>query len=286
MYPRHNFRIRGRRIGAFTLIELLCVVAIITLLISIMLPSLAGAREQGRKALCMNHQKELATANQYYSMDYQGLLPDYDRWLWNGGDPGKPITEARIPESGQLFGRKQGSKEGMKYQWGKKVGTNYAVMPEIYMCPSDRGERRNPYIAADRRPPAKFSYTRNKFVMDVMQATGSLAGWAATDTPYYLPVDEVVHPAQTPLMVEEHETSAFNDGYSFPLDFKQVGDGEQDYLSMRHANRAVLSYFDLHVDAVRSKEVNVEPVDAICWSESRARLLAPTLPRPTVAPAK
>jgi prepilin-type N-terminal cleavage/methylation domain-containing protein len=51
---------------AFTLIELLVVVAIIALLIAILLPSLASAKEQGKRAKCLSNLKTQGqSANQY-----------------------------------------------------------------------------------------------------------------------------------------------------------------------------------------------------------------------------
>jgi prepilin-type N-terminal cleavage/methylation domain-containing protein len=55
--------------AGFTLIELLVVVAIIALLISILLPSLAHAREQGKKAVCLSNLRSVAQSMAGYSSE-------------------------------------------------------------------------------------------------------------------------------------------------------------------------------------------------------------------------
>ncbi len=63
----------GRRHG-FTLIELLVVVAIIGLLLSILLPSLSKAREQGRIAVCLSNLKSIGQAAAGYWQENQGFI--------------------------------------------------------------------------------------------------------------------------------------------------------------------------------------------------------------------
>lgn len=63
------------RVKAFTLIEVLVVVAIIALLISILLPSLRQAREVARMTVCQTHLKEIGTAMAMYMVDSKDQLP-------------------------------------------------------------------------------------------------------------------------------------------------------------------------------------------------------------------
>jgi prepilin-type N-terminal cleavage/methylation domain-containing protein/prepilin-type processing-associated H-X9-DG protein len=60
---------------AFTLVELLVVVAIIALLIAILLPSLASAREKAQRAKCATNLRTLAGADFMYAQDYNGFVP-------------------------------------------------------------------------------------------------------------------------------------------------------------------------------------------------------------------
>ncbi len=69
-----------RQSQGFTLIELLVVIAIISLLVSILLPSLQGAREVANTTACMANLRNIGQAHYAYSSEWQGyLIPAVDR---------------------------------------------------------------------------------------------------------------------------------------------------------------------------------------------------------------
>jgi prepilin-type N-terminal cleavage/methylation domain-containing protein len=86
---------RGR--PAFTLVELLVVVAIISLLVSILLPSLEGARHQALMVKCQAHQGAIARAAAAYQADELGWLPG------SPGTSGTALLGGRYAAAGETF---------------------------------------------------------------------------------------------------------------------------------------------------------------------------------------
>lgn len=60
---------------AFTLIELLVVISIVALLLSILLPSLNGARENARNVVCKSNLRQVGMAFMVYAQNNKNYLP-------------------------------------------------------------------------------------------------------------------------------------------------------------------------------------------------------------------
>ncbi len=69
-------------LSGFTLVELLVVISIISMMMSILLPSLTKAREAGRRVDCFSNMRQLMFAWNFYSMDNEDKVPSPDTF-WN-----------------------------------------------------------------------------------------------------------------------------------------------------------------------------------------------------------
>ncbi len=98
----------------FTLVELLVVIAIIALLISILLPSLARAREQAKSAKCQSNLHDQLSAGYSYAQDdpSEYLVPLHARFL-------------TAPGGGGLFGRGQYLSAARKAYGGRSGRHDY-----------------------------------------------------------------------------------------------------------------------------------------------------------------
>ena len=77
---------RGRHRPAFTLVELLVVMAVIGILTGLLLPALSAARERGRRTSCMGNLSQIGLAMASYAGDYNGYFPGGHGWNGSAAD--------------------------------------------------------------------------------------------------------------------------------------------------------------------------------------------------------
>jgi prepilin-type N-terminal cleavage/methylation domain-containing protein len=85
--------------AGFTLIELLVVVAIMSVLISILLPSLAGARSKAQQAVCGGNLRQIGMATQMYAQENEC----YPRAWINSTCRWMDLIKPYIPKSSGVF---------------------------------------------------------------------------------------------------------------------------------------------------------------------------------------
>lgn len=81
-----RMRCRFRSLDAFTLVELLVVVTIITILSVLLLPALKSAVESARRIACMNHVKQISSTYFIYADSNDGRINNHGRNSWGDGD--------------------------------------------------------------------------------------------------------------------------------------------------------------------------------------------------------
>lgn len=137
----------GMRKERFTLIELLVVVAIIGILASLLLPSLARARESGKRAVCKSNLHQIGIAIHNYADSNNDKIPD------NYGAAGGH-WRFTILESGGALATK----------YGKLVQDQYMEFSAALYCPSNMWN--NSTVVGPYNNGLNLSYDYNKEIWE------------------------------------------------------------------------------------------------------------------------
>ena len=226
--------VRSRRIvqRGFTLIELLVVVAIIALLVAILLPSLQNAREQGKRATCLSHIKNIATSSRVYEADDPngwGIPVHPEQYTQNGENPtfigayewagksgiGRPDFLPLGDPLGSKYGTMAGFGPGTRpmneilYKGGFKDNKmlddvdgaidDTKLDLGLFRCPGDDGPPRGGHCFDWVEHPDRSSYDHfgNSYAANIFMIASGGGGCMHSNSPYLRPVSRVPTPART-----------------------------------------------------------------------------------------
>ena len=117
----------GSAASAFTLVELLVVLAIVAILAGLLLPALTAAKTKSLRISCLNNLKQLALCSQMYATDNDGnlvknvpLTVASNTWIAGSLKNASDATNTALIRQGKLF--------------------SYASQASVYRCPADRAQ--------------------------------------------------------------------------------------------------------------------------------------------------
>ncbi len=123
---------------AFTLVELMVVIAIITLLLALLLPGFRRARETARRAVCLNNTRQLAMSSSTWTIDNGGYL--MAGGMESGGNAGSlwPVRANGWNEDWLTFLKHHVGWANAGTAAGRTEAEN-GTMPGVFKCPSTSG---------------------------------------------------------------------------------------------------------------------------------------------------
>lgn len=245
------------RTGAFTLVELLVVIAVIAILAALLFPSLARGKEKAKSSACISNLKQLQICWQMYAGDNNDTVP-----------PNNSVTS--IPGSGTALatgaswcaGSPRYDTNTVNIEAGLLFEYNRSV--RIYHCPSDQS-------TVEDGAGNKLPMLRNRSY----NMSQSINGFPEYDhvmrdyIPSFRKVAQIRDPnvSECLVFIDEHVDTMYDALFGMPTDHYDGSKTWWDLPGNRHNQGANLTFADGHVEHWRWKipkafRMWVQPVTA------------------------
>ncbi len=223
----------------FSLIELLVVLAILSVIAALLLPAVSKARESGRTTQCLHHHRQLVVGWQIYSADHQERIP----WTIDDGD-GVPFTNW---VAGHLRIPTEATNTALLIHRDRSLLAHLIPSPKPYRCPSDPSRFARSVSMNNRLNPVR--------VIGLPRALG----FNGSGYKVYRRSSDISNASGIFVLIDERHDS-INEG-NFATDLSNTGNLDGfgpwspywwlDTPSAYHRNSANLSFADGHVEKRR-----------------------------------
>ncbi len=212
--------------GAFTLIELLTVIAIIGILAAILIPVVSSVRDSARAAECTSNLRQTVNVLHVHLSDHDGVFL-----------------------SGQAS---DGTGNRQDLQWGHVLENSRAIDPndiEIFFCPSQLAVRRDGGYPGQATPVHLASiwgwrtYGYNMYSDEVREISGATS---SGNSMFRLNVNAIREPSLYPVFMDSVDDRGVQ---RFLIAGPRAGDGRGGGVHLRHNDRANVAFLDGHVEA-------------------------------------
>ncbi len=165
---------RRDRLRGFTLVELLTVIAVVTILAGLVMTAVGGARERARSVTCRNTLRQLGVAFHLYANDHGNLPPSWhsagarrqQNWPWEISGYLHPFPLVTPEDWSEVFNRhfrcaEDDNLDQMFFSYGLNVyfeldpdGDSYEGSPETWRRFEDVSRPSGTVLLAETRPVA------------------------------------------------------------------------------------------------------------------------------------